>query len=143
MSNFYTEDYLMHHGVLGMKWGVKHASNMYSKATTSEGKVAAATKMQKEYSKDLKKLNKLTKKADKALTKAVKAKYGLFGSQEKYDKKKLKADKKAYKAQKWYNSMSNTFSQQSLVSISDKDKSAGEKYLKYFEQKSEISKYNH
>lgn len=143
MSNFYTEDYLMHHGVLGMKWGVKHASNMYSKATTSEGKVAAATKMQKEYSKDLKKLNKLTKKADKALTKTVKAKYGLFGSQEKYDKKKLKADKKAYKAQKWYNSMSNTFSQQSLVSISDKDKSAGEKFLKYFEQKSEISKHNY
>ena len=143
MSNFYTEDYLEHHGVRGMKWGVKHASNMYSKATTSEGKVAAATKMQKEYSKDSKKLNKLTKKANKALTKAVKAKYGLFGSQEKYDKKKLKADKKAYKAQKWYNSMSNTFSQQSLVSISDKDKSAGEKYLKYFEQKFEISKHNY
>ena len=143
MSNFYTEDYLEHHGVLGMKWGVKHASHMYSKATTSEGKVAAATKMQKEYSKDSKKLNKLTKKANKALTKAVKAKYGLFGSQEKYDKKKLKADKKAYKAQKWYSSMSNTFSQQSLVSISDKDKAAGEKYLNYFEQKSEISKYNY
>ena len=136
----YNEKYLAHHGILGMKWGVKKAISAYSKASNSKEKAKAKAKLSNELEKDSKKLSKLNMKATKSLNKAVKARYGFFGSEKKYQMKKQKADRKAYKAKKWYDQMSNTFSKQSVVSISDSDRKLGEKYINYFKQSSGISR---
>lgn len=127
-------DELQHYGVIGMKWGVRRAAKAYSKASTSEGKAKAKAKLEKHMEKASKKLNKFNAKADKKMNKAVQKRYGLFGSQAKYDKFQAKAERQMYKGDKWFKSMDKTFSKQSVVSMNEKDIRTGEKFAKFFER---------
>ncbi len=139
------DDELYHYGVLGMKWGVHRASKKYSSATTSKARSKATDSLKSHMSKASKKLNKYSKKTDKKLNKAIKKRYGLFGNDKKYAEAKAKADRTAYKGNKWYVNMNQAFSKQSVVQISDNDRRIGEKFAKYFEQKADYmnSYYNY
>jgi hypothetical protein len=144
-ETYESQDELQHYGVIGMKWGVRRASRKYAKADTAEKKQKAADKLNKHMDKASKKLNKYNTKGQKLLDKAVQKRYGLFGSNEKYEKAKAKAERQMYKGQKWYNNMQKTFGKQSVVSISDKDRRIGEQYAKFFDQKADWrnSSYNY
>lgn len=100
-----------HYGVLGMKWGVRHnTAKAYSKAsakkTRLENKVA---KTRNEYLKKSAKANsgvsvkyhKKKAKADKLQFKADKKKYGLFSNAYKAARLQAKADVALYKANKY------------------------------------------
>lgn len=135
---------IKHYGVLGMKWGVHRASKKYNKATTKEGRTKASNELKKHMSNASKKLNNYDKKTTKQLNNAIKKRYGFFGNEEKYNKAKAKADKTAYKGDKWYKNMNKAFSKQSVVSISENDQKIGKKFADYFSQKADFadSTYN-
>lgn len=137
-------DELCHYGVLGMKWGVHRASRNYKTATDDAGRQKARNSMEKHLSKASKKLNAHNTKTTKLLNKAIKKRYGVFGSNEKYEQTKVKAERAAYKGHKWYKQMEKTFAKQSIVSISNKDKAIGAKLDRFFDQHADFrnSKYN-
>ena len=105
---------LKHYGVKGMKWGVRKATKLLSKATTREERDKAVASLQKHREKSTAKIAKLNKKAVKLQKKVdekirvndpraaklqAKAaalrnkKYGLFVSKEKADQIEFKAAK--------------------------------------------------
>lgn len=130
-----SENDIKHYGVLGMKWGVHRAAKQYNSATTKTQKKQASDKLNSHMEKASKKLNKYYTKTNKQLDKSVRKRYGLFGSDKGYAKAKSKAERTAYKGNKWYKNMEKTFSKQSVVQLSDKDRSIGRDYAKFFEQK--------
>jgi hypothetical protein len=132
------EDELEHYGVLGMKWGVHRATKKYSTATTKAERKKASDKLSTHMEKASKKLNKYDRKTTKKLNKAIRKRYGLLGNNRKYEKAKAKAERTAYKGDKWYKNMEKTFSKQKVVNISDKDKATGEKFAKFFDQKADF-----
>lgn len=129
-----SQNELKHYGVLGMKWGVRRNRNSYSKATTKEAKSKAIAGMEKTRDKAVKKFNKLDKKATKSLNKLTSKRYGIFGSSKRYTRAKAVAERRMYKADKWYKNMEKTFAKQSIVSIPESVKNRGEYYCNYFAQ---------
>ena len=138
-------DELKHYGVLGMKWGVHRATKQYSAATTKAERTKAADKLNTHMGKASKKLNKYYTKTNKKLDKAIRKRYGFFGNRRKYTKAKSKAERTAYKGDKWYKNMTKTFSKQTIASISDKDRRVGEEFVKFFTQTADFndSYYNY
>lgn len=65
MHQYYTEEYLQHYGVKGMKWGVRRARKMLSKATSSEQRDKAISSLEKHKAKGTAKVQKLQKKGIK------------------------------------------------------------------------------
>lgn len=105
-------DELMHYGVLGMKWGVRHGriADSYAKATNKKKKLESKVVVaKKKYDKAVIKANtgaaakykKLQTKADKYQYKANKKKYGLFKNEDAADKLQYKADKYGNRASKY------------------------------------------
>lgn len=69
-----SQDELMHYGVKGMRWGVRRASKMLTKATTSEQRDAAVAKLNKHRTKasnEIAKLQKRRPKLDETLAKSA------------------------------------------------------------------------
>lgn len=65
---------LCHYGVLGMKWGIRRATNQLRKATSTEGRdkaIASLNKQRTKASKQIEKLNAKRPKLEKAYTKAL------------------------------------------------------------------------
>ena len=135
-----SENELQHYGVIGMKWGVRRAINKYNKATTNKQKTKATETLNKHLEKASNKLAKYDRKGQKALAKAVKKRYGFFGSNEKYEEFKAKAERKMYKGKKWYDNMTKTFGKQSVVSLSERDKATGRRFTNFFEQTADFGK---
>ena len=110
-NNMVQNEELMHYGVAGMKWGVRHnPAEAYSKAVNKQNKLNS--NVEKARVKSVKanikaksgvaaKYQKLQTKADKAQYKADKKKYGLFSNKAKAKALQEKADEAQYKADKY------------------------------------------
>lgn len=139
-------DPIMHYGVLGMKWGVRHnPSRAFRKASNK------ANRLKDRYDKANVKALKLDAKSSKAASKAAKSRkrdkknatsdvYSdsrrtkrLQNKSSKIDSKASKATKKATKAMsksmKWEASMSRAFRDTNISDISEKDIAAGRDYI--------------
>ena len=110
-ENMVQNEELMHYGVVGMKWGVRHnPSAAYAKAVKKQNKLNDNIEKArvKSVKADIKartgvaaKYQKLQTKADKAQYKADKKKYGFFSNKEKAEALQEKADRAQYKADKY------------------------------------------
>lgn len=149
------EEYLAHYGVLGMKWGVRRASNRLSNATTASERDSANASLKRHSEKAGHKFEKLSNKALKkqsnarnAMIKAEKSKYGLFANQAKYEKRKQKAEKQQFKANKsvakaakWYSNMEKTFAKTDYK-VTDAQRRLGENFINSLNMQSEIRYLN-
>lgn len=149
------EEYLAHYGVLGMKWGVRRASNRLSNATTASERDSANASLKRNSEKAGHKFEKLSNKALKtqsraraAMVKAEKSKYGLFANQAKYEKRKQKAEKQQFKANKsvakaanWYSNMEKTFAKTDYK-VTDAQRKLGESFINSLNMQSELRYLN-
>lgn len=69
-NNDYVEDYLMHHGVPGQKWGVRRMKDKVKKQE-SKTKIAELKALESEYKKAEKEANKSDRKIQKEQQKAT------------------------------------------------------------------------
>ena len=114
--------YIAHHGIRGMKWGVRRYQN-------EDGSLTDAGK--KRYIRDSGRLTKLNEsykrkqiKANKAYQKADRKRYGMFGSQKRaqpyYDRAnemQYKANKKIRKGAKLYKKMGKYISETQMKDL--------------------------
>lgn len=149
------EEYLAHYGVLGMKWGVRRASNRLSNATNASERDSANASLKRHSEKAGRKFEKLSNKALKkqsnarnAMIKAEKSKYGLFANQAKYEKRKQKAEKQQFKANKsvakaakWYSNMESTFAKTDYK-VTDAQRKLGESFINSLNMQSELRYLN-
>lgn len=149
------EEYLAHYGVLGMKWGVRRASNRLSNATNASERDSANASLKRHSEKAGRKFEQLSNKALKrqsnarnAMIKAEKSKYGLFANQDKYEKRKQKAEKKQFKANesvakaaKWYSNMESTFANTDYK-VTDAQRRLGENFINSLNMQSELRYLN-
>lgn len=149
------EEYLAHYGVLGMKWGVRRASNRLSNATTNAERSSANVSLKRHSEKAGRKFERLSNKAIKkqsnarnAMIKAEKSKYGLFANQAKYEKRKQKAEKQQFKANKavakaakWYSNMESTFASTDYK-VTDAQRRLGENFINSLNMQSELRYLN-
>lgn len=126
----FSDNYLEHYGVLGMKWGIrKDPDRAYSRASQKLSKldrkvVGAETAISKANAKSLKR----RQKADTAiLFKKYKAKKAAKSIRD-INRAHLNLQRKAAKAEKWYKSMENAFRDVKLSAVDPNYKSLGKKY---------------
>jgi len=108
----YSNEYLAHYGVLGMKWGVRHDPQR------------AYTKASKKVNRYKKRIEKNDSKAARNVNRAITKSAGIFRSEQKANKYinrsnkfKRRSLRTAYKADKWIKRMEKEFSKQSVVSL--------------------------
>ena len=124
MNPEYSEDYLQHYGMLGMKWGVRkgNASAAYAKSARK------AQRLKNKYQKQ----NVRAAKKDLNATKKL-GRYGFSKTYAKASSKAAKAHYKAAKTQKklakWEKYMSKEFANVSVKDISPEHLSAGREYV--------------
>lgn len=149
------EEYLAHYGVLGMKWGVRRASNRLSNATNASERDSANASLKRHSEKAGRKFERLSNKALKtqsrarnAMIKAEKSKYGLFANQAKYEERKQKAEKQQFKANKsvakaakWYSNMESTFANTDYK-VTDAQRRLGENFINSLNMQSELRYLN-
>lgn len=104
-SDSYSDE-LYHYGVKGMRWGVRRASRLLSKSSTSDAKRAKAiASLQKHQTKGSAKVAKLQKQRPKLDDKLRKATTKDAAKAAKLDKKAAKLDKKIAKKERKASSM--------------------------------------
>lgn len=106
------ESELKHYGVLGMKWGVRKDPK-------------------KAYEKAKKKMAKLDDKATKATRKADNSYYSFFTSKRRAKKLRWKADRRIYKAAKWYEDVRSVLGEEKASKMSNKGVNMGERYTNW------------
>ena len=110
---------LMHYGVLGMKWGVRHdKQKAFSKSTSKLGKLdARAEKI-------------ATRKAKSAKTKerATRIREKMTGNDKRTQRLSYKEEKRRYKANKWARRMNKEFGSVK-ISATKEQQELGKKYL--------------
>lgn len=121
-------DELMHYGVKGMKWGVKHNPER------------AFTKANAKYEKYQAKVNKLKTKSDKATAKKYKRANPLIRTEisdaryrnasRKADKATAKYLKAKRKAKKWVEAMDKTFANYDMKALNSNKVNSGKNFIK-------------
>lgn len=125
-------DILVHHGILGQKWGVRRFQN-------EDGSLTEAGK--KRYAKDISKLRKLDEKKEKILRKLPEKKYyakAVINPGRNPNPKYVDTNKKAdlnyqnaqLEARYFFNKMQKRFKNVLVKDISEKDIKLIKKYLK-------------
>lgn len=139
---------LQHYGVLGMKWGVRHANKQYAKSTTKSERQKATDKLNTHMDKASKKLNKLDTKAEKSRGKAEKKYYKytkaagrgvllrnsskIRKAKQKFKRSDAKYANKVTKVNEWYKAMEKEFGNTN-VKITSQQAEIGKKYLEAME----------
>lgn len=126
----FSDNYLEHYGVLGMKWGIsKDPDRAYNRAGQKLSKLdqkvsGAETAISKANAKSLKR----RQKADTAmLFKKHKAKKAANSIRD-INRAHLNLQRKVAKAEKWYKSMENAFRDVKLSDVDPNYKALGKKY---------------
>lgn len=127
---------LMHYGVLGMKWGVRHnPKKAYTKSSSKLHKLDS-------------KYKKAQGKADDSAARAERKAGSFFASKESVrsaintaNKKQSRANNIAFKASKWFKRMEKEFSKTKVVSLSKEDIAIGKRYCEQV-RRNTLSRYN-
>ena len=96
-------DYISHHGVEGMHWGVKNGPPYPLEGEALQKAKASYEKATAKLDKKIGKIEKKQEKANKIRQKTEKKKYGVFSNQQKAQKLDYKANKSQYKVDKIVN----------------------------------------
>lgn len=119
---------LMHYGVMGMKWGVRHnPSRAFGQS------VKKAKKLNNKIAKAEVKLNKATLKRDKVAKRysgiGIASRGDLAGATQKHYKATKKLAKAKAKSQKWEANMKKNFKNIKAKDINPETRSAGRDYI--------------
>lgn len=132
MNPEYSDEYLQHYGVLGMRWGVRkgNASQAFARSAKK------AQRLEKRYNKKADKAVKRQAKAEKQLSKV----HTVFGHNPKRARRALKAQSKAARANikatkaqnkiiKWEDNMAKEFANVKIKDISPEHLNIGRDYV--------------
>lgn len=122
----YTNDELMHYGVLGMRWGVrKDASKAYLKALRKKRRIES--KSQELTLKSSKKMRKGMRLINKSLTRPkIQKGYNLVGEASELNLKSAKLQKKG---NKWVKQMDEVFSEFDIQRIPKGNITSGKNFI--------------
>lgn len=142
-DDFSNNDYLLHYGVLGMKWGVRNnpskafskasrkADKLQNKANSNNAKYQKASMKESKYNAKYSKASykNLKNNSDRSKTKMDKVSKKYNNVANKSAEYALKYRESSQKADNWINDMKNVFSNVNYSDIDNESAAVGKNYI--------------